>query len=141
MNKWLLVTKSSPVYRSVRLFFLWMRHHAFLPGFFRQFPSVGLFFLTCCVYILLKNCAIWNRSNEKHLCVVLSISRSCESLLVSIQVRCKISWLSVRRLLRWRCWKSEPFNYRITFHKALKYYVIMMKFSRNIHAYLNKTSM
>ena len=53
-------------------FFLLMRHHAFLPVFFRQFPSVGLLFLTCCVYILLKIVLF-----EIEVCVVLSISRSC----------------------------------------------------------------
>ena len=78
------------------------------------------------------------RNSSEWLCYS---SRCCESQLVSIHVLYKILWLFGAP--PWRmtlpfCWKTEHLNYRITFHKSLKYYVIMMKLSRSKHKLLCK---
>ena len=91
----------------------------FLPYVFVLYPS--------------GNCVILTPRSEKHLdCVILymSNSRSCKSLLGSIQVPCKFYDFLLRRVRHWRChfaWNVHLILTMALFHKSLKWYVTLMK--------------
>ena len=112
-----------------------MRHHAFWPVFFRQFPSVDLFFLSCCAYIFV----LFKIKVTRNIYVLFCLFHDLVSLNWCQSTFCaKFYDFSVTLPF-----PRHPylFNYCITFHKSLKCYVIIIKFSSKIHEYLNKTSM
>ena len=85
MNIWLLLNKVFSIDRTIRNLSFPITSPRIILSFFRWFSSICLLFLMYFPCILWRrHCAIWTLSSTEHL-LILFISRSCYSLLGSIQ--------------------------------------------------------